>query len=108
MTGRPYVFVHTLCLDHLEEAGVALPWAESMAFLDSILEPAVEDTIVVNWEPGTLCFWDNRTVMHSVSPTELYEERWPGRRLMMRTAMAERNFSPFQPRTSAAAAAAKL
>jgi alpha-ketoglutarate-dependent taurine dioxygenase len=95
-TGRPYVFVHTVCLDHLEEDGVgALSWDESMEFLDSILDPALGDTIVVNWEPGDLCFWDNRTMLHSVSPTAVYEERWPGRRLMMRTAMAEQGFSPF-------------
>eukprot|EP01047_Picozoa_sp_COSAG01_P027059 COSAG01_NODE_1770_length_9272_cov_5.371198_9_plen_182_part_00 len=34
-------------------------------------------------------------MLHSVSPTEAYEKRWPGRRLMMRTAMAERCFRPF-------------
>lgn len=95
-TGRPYLFVHTVCLDHLVEKGVgALSWDESMAFVDSILDPALADTIVVNWEPGDLCLWDNRTMLHSVTPTVIYEECKPGRRLMMRTAMAVRGFSPF-------------
>eukprot|EP01047_Picozoa_sp_COSAG01_P027060 COSAG01_NODE_1770_length_9272_cov_5.371198_10_plen_365_part_00 len=60
-TGRPFVFVHTVCLDHLAEDGRPLSWAESMSFLDSILDPALDDTIVVNWEPGVLAFWVRST-----------------------------------------------
>jgi alpha-ketoglutarate-dependent taurine dioxygenase len=100
-TGRPYLFVHTVCLDHLVEDGKgALSWEESMEFVDSILDPVLDDTIVINWQPGWLCLWDNRTLLHSVTPTAVYEERWPGRRLMMRTAMAEKAFNPFNATVS--------
>ena len=71
-----------------------------MEFVDSILDPVLDDTIVINWQPGWLCLWDNRTLLHSVTPTAVYEERWPGRRLMMRTAMAEQAFNPFNAAVS--------
>jgi len=87
--------VHCVCLDHLEEAGVALSWADSQAFLETLLAPAARPPhlLAVDWRAGDLVLFDNLATMHSVTPTHDCGDS-PGyasvegeRRLMTRTAM---------------------
>jgi hypothetical protein len=92
--GRPFILCHGLCLDHLEEKGVVLTWRESAAFVDALLGPTAKPPylLALEWAPGDLAIWDNRTTQHSVTPSHGCGETTGyavlgGRRLMTRTAM---------------------
>ena len=70
--GIEYVMVHAVCLDHLHESGNgALPWQQSVDFVESLLAPAAKPPrmLAVEWQPGDCAIWDNRTTQHSVTPT---------------------------------------
>ena len=89
-----YVVVHSVCLDHLEEEdhdrGVrrALSWQQSMDFLEMLLGPAATQNVIeVDWKPGDMVVFDNLRLMHSVTPTNAYDDTQGQRRLMTRTAM---------------------
>eukprot|EP00746_Dinoflagellata_sp_MGD_P150604 gnl/MRDRNA2_/MRDRNA2_82437_c0_seq2.p1 gnl/MRDRNA2_/MRDRNA2_82437_c0~~gnl/MRDRNA2_/MRDRNA2_82437_c0_seq2.p1 ORF type:complete len:268 (+),score=36.04 gnl/MRDRNA2_/MRDRNA2_82437_c0_seq2:50-805(+) len=67
-----FVFVHAICLDHLEEQGRgALSWEESMAFIEQLLAPAARPPhlLAFEWKPGDVVVWDNRCTQHSSTPT---------------------------------------
>eukprot|EP00037_Helgoeca_nana_P022242 m.226496 g.226496 ORF g.226496 m.226496 type:complete len:495 (-) comp25932_c0_seq1:700-2184(-) len=92
--GRPFILCHGLCLDHLEENGVVLAWRESAAFVDALLGPTAKPPylLALEWAPGDLAIWDNRTTQHSVTPSHGCGDTTGyavlgGRRLMTRTAM---------------------
>ena len=89
--GRDFVTVHAVCLDHLEERqedGVweALPWEESVAFVEALLLPAAQPSRVekLDWRRGDWTIWDNIRTQHSVTPQDVHIGM---RRMMTRTAM---------------------
>ena len=113
-TGEEYAMVHALCLEYLEEEGEgggeegarALGWAESMELIEALLAPACRPPhiLAMDWRPGDVVLFDNRSVQHSVTPThqngdELCYAALGEERLLTRTAM-QPSWVPSQPRTS--------
>lgn len=76
-TGRRSVFVHTVNMMRLEEAGGSLiSWEDSQALICKLFQRVVAPgrAIVHNWKAGEVVFWDNRCCLHSVTPTDLYAD----------------------------------
>lgn len=87
-TGRRSVFVHTVNMMRLEEAdGTQLSWEASQQLICRLFQRVVvpDRSIVHNWSPREVVFWDNRCCLHSVTPTDLYVNE---RRLMHRISLA--------------------
>merc|ERR1719316_1116276 len=95
-TGEEFVHVHPECVDYLEEDGKPLPWKESMRIIEALLSPGATppNVIAYPWQPGDMVLWDNRSTMHSTTPTHRNQEgsdqlyvALGERRLMYRTEM---------------------
>lgn len=76
-TGRPVLYVNPVFLHHIKE----LTAGESAALLGYLYRHCErpEYQCRLQWQPGTLAFWDNRCTMHKV-----VNDFWPARRLMHR------------------------
>lgn len=68
------IMVHSVALDFVvdELTGTALSPQDSLDFIERLLAPAAKPESVLSWSwtPGDLCFFDNRSVQHSVTPTK--------------------------------------
>ena len=91
-SGRDFIVVHTVCLDHIEERlesgeWVSLSWSKSQEFIELLLRPLSEppNLTIIDWRPGDLLIFDNLMLQHSVSPANAYHGL--SRRVMTRTAM---------------------
>lgn len=92
-SGRDFIVVHTVCLDHIEERlesgeWVSLSWSKSQEFIELLLRPLSEppNLTIIDWRPGDLLIFDNLMLQHSVSPSNTYHHGL-SRRVMARTAM---------------------
>lgn len=96
-----YVMVHAVALDYLVEDGrTPLSWSESMAFLEALLLPATANVLSLNWKPGDVAFFDNRSLQHSVTPTQVNIDGSPAYvargelRLMTRAHLEPKSWAP--------------
>jgi alpha-ketoglutarate-dependent taurine dioxygenase len=98
-TGRRCVFCHTLNMMRLESAhgGQVLSWEDSQALISRVFQRVTTPARALQhaWKPGQIVFWDNRCMLHSVTPTDHYTEQG-GRRLMHRISL-ESDYIPERP-----------
>ena len=80
VTGRKAIFVNPQFVVRIK----GLSDAESRAILDLLYQQAriPEYQFRLRWKPGTIAFWDNRSVQHYAS-----NDYYPNRRLMERVAI---------------------
>jgi taurine dioxygenase len=80
VTGRKAIFVNPQFVVRIKD----LSDAESRAILDLLYQQAriPEYQFRLRWKPGTIAFWDNRSVQHYAS-----NDYYPNRRLMERVAI---------------------
>ena len=90
--GRESIVITWTCLDCLEELDErgewqALEYEDARLFIERLLSPAAKPPhiLVVDWKPGDLVLWNNLSIQHSVTPTDVYAFA-PNRRLIVRTA----------------------
>jgi len=81
VTGRKVIFVNpqfTIRIKEMDER-------ESAALLETLFHQALipENQFRLHWEPGTLAFWDNRSVQHYA-----VHDYYPQRRVMERVTIA--------------------
>jgi alpha-ketoglutarate-dependent taurine dioxygenase len=96
-TRRRSVFVHTVNMMRLEdmETGEWLSWEASQALVCKLFQRVVrpDRSVVHNWRPNDVVFWDNRCTLHSVTPSDFFVNVG-ARRLMHRISLA----STYRPR----------
>lgn len=76
-TGRKILYVNSVFTSHIE----GMPREESDALLEYLCRHASvpEYQCRFHWEPGSVAFWDNRSVQHYAA-----NDYWPDRRVMER------------------------
>jgi alpha-ketoglutarate-dependent taurine dioxygenase len=77
-TGKSSIWCETVMLARLEPMdgchGEALSWEDSQALIARVWGRAAtqENILAVDWRPGQVIFWDNRSLLHSRTPTDYY------------------------------------
>ena len=100
MNGRESVRCHTVGMQRLEPIGHtggpdgAMGWEESQALIALVFGRATlpEVILVHDWRPGDVVMSDNRCVLHSATPSDLFAEAGvpseeQGRRLIHRVSL---------------------
>ena len=71
VTGKEVFYLN---LDPIEFSGATRE--EGEALLNQVLEVATQTELVYRhqWQPGELIIWDNHSMLHSGTPTDMYED----------------------------------